>query len=574
MQDNALLIQYTQNHSEAAFAQLFARHLPLVYRTCRRELGSEALAEDAAQVVFLLLARKAKSLHAGPSLAGWLYQTSVFVAKDIRKQEARRTRREEAAMQEAVHTQFAPSPEWEAVEPLLNAALSALKPSDREAVLLRFLEGHTLAETGTLLGVSEDAARMRVTRALEKLRHYLTAHGAVVTGTILVALLTAEAARPISAEVASVVTQGTLQALSSGPAPNILLLTKGVSHTMKILKIKYATLGAALLLAGASVPPLVHALSLHTATVKKAGVKKARMIKASVETIAAAIPLPPNVTQTFTLSKDRHAFFSATLPQGASTVVLDMRRADTQQGSTTVSVNFTRNSALHNSALHKTKSVGEVAMGSLLDTESRMIVRSALNRPIPVVVDVYNKGVTCHYWLTTLKTVPSVKVSSSQASPALAFPMFGDIVPKPMALGETETGRLEKNGHAYFRVALKAGRYQSLLHFSRVNGNIANPSPVDGELTLSDESGYALLSDKGSPVTVGSSSPFFKDINELHASASPNQDAAKFELKQDGVFLVTLSNQASSPTADDSSPVYFTEQIVPDNSPFPIAKQN
>ncbi|MGI4790885.1 MAG: RNA polymerase sigma factor [Janthinobacterium lividum] len=125
MQDNALLTLYTQNHSQAAFAQLLTRHLPLVYRICRRELGSVALAEDAAPVVFLLLARKAKSLYASPSLAGWLYQTSVFVAKDIRKQEARRTRRGEAAMQEAIHAQTVPLPEWEAVEPLLNTALSA-----------------------------------------------------------------------------------------------------------------------------------------------------------------------------------------------------------------------------------------------------------------------------------------------------------------------------------------------------------------------------------------------------------------------------------------------------------------
>ena len=124
MQDNQLLTRYAQNNSEAAFSQLVARHLPLVYRTCRRELGSDTLAEDAAQVVFLLLARKANALRAGPSLAGWLYQTSVFVAKDVRKQEARRTLREEAIMQEAIHAQSAPETEWDAVEPHLNAALA------------------------------------------------------------------------------------------------------------------------------------------------------------------------------------------------------------------------------------------------------------------------------------------------------------------------------------------------------------------------------------------------------------------------------------------------------------------
>ena len=263
MQDSALLTQYVQNNSEAAFSQLLARHLPLVLRTCRRELASESLAEDAAQVVFLLLARKAHTLRAGPSLAGWLYQTSVFVAKDIRKQEARRKHRQEAVMQETIHAQTAPASEWNTIEPHLNAALSALKPADRDAVLLRFLEGHTLAETGHLLGISEDAARMRVSRALEKLRRYLTAHGAAVTGVVLAALLTTEAARPLPADAASAVTQGTLQALANGPTPNVLLLSRGVSHTMKIIKIKYAALSGLVLLAGASVPSLVYAFSPH-----------------------------------------------------------------------------------------------------------------------------------------------------------------------------------------------------------------------------------------------------------------------------------------------------------------------
>ncbi len=267
MQDNALLTQYAQNRSDAAFSQLVARHLPLVYRTCRRELASDTLAEDAAQVVFLLLARKAKSLRAGPSLAGWLYQTAVFVAKDIRKQEARRTRREEAVMQQALHAQTAPAADWDTVEPHLNAALSVLKPADRNAVLLRFFEGHTLAETGALLGITEDAARMRVSRALDKMRRTLTAHGAAATSVVLAALLTTEAARPVPAHAAATITQETLQAISIGPAPNVLLLSKGVSHTMNLIKLKYAALAAFVVLAGAAVPPLVHAVSLHNVNV-------------------------------------------------------------------------------------------------------------------------------------------------------------------------------------------------------------------------------------------------------------------------------------------------------------------
>ncbi len=259
MDDDKLLTQYARDGSEAAFGQLVARHLNLVYATCLRELASPSLAEDAAQVVFLLLARKAKALRPAPSLAGWLFNTARFVAKDVRKQEARRDRREQIVMQEMTQRQESPAPPWEQIEPLLNDALAALKPTEREAVLLRFFEGHSLAETGAALTLSEDAARMRVSRAVEKIRRYLTAHGTAVTGPVLTGLLTSEAARPAPAHAAAAITQGTLQALSTGPTANVSRLLEGVYRTMKIIKLKFAALAAAVLVAGTISVSLTHA---------------------------------------------------------------------------------------------------------------------------------------------------------------------------------------------------------------------------------------------------------------------------------------------------------------------------
>ena len=246
MEDDKLLARYAREGSEAAFGQLVARHLTLVYSTCLRDTGSPSQAEDAAQVVFLILARKAKSLRTGPSLAGWLYKAARFVAKDVRRQEARRRLREEAVMHELTQGQEASAPEWDPVEPLLNDALSALKPGEREAVLLRFPEGNSLAETGAALGLSEDAARMRVTRAVEKMRRHLTAHRAAVTGLVLTGLLASDAARPVPANAAAI-TQATLQALSTGPTANVLLLSKGVYQTMKMAQMKLAALVVVLL---------------------------------------------------------------------------------------------------------------------------------------------------------------------------------------------------------------------------------------------------------------------------------------------------------------------------------------
>jgi len=251
MQDDLLLTQYDQNGSEAAFSQIVARHQTLVYGTCRREIGSEALAEDAAQVVFLLLARNARKLRTRQSLAGWLYQTAVFVSKNARKQEARRLRKEEAAMQEVISQQRMAEPAWSSIEPLLNGALSSLKPTDREAVLLHFLEGHTLTETGVLLGVSEDAARMRCARAVEKMRRWLVSNGVPVSAVLLAGLLSNEAARPAEAAVRM-----------GGPvSANVFQLSEGVYRTMKMLQLKAALVSTALMLGAATLVTLTYARS-------------------------------------------------------------------------------------------------------------------------------------------------------------------------------------------------------------------------------------------------------------------------------------------------------------------------
>ena len=546
MQDDKLLTQYARDGSEAAFGQLVARHLTLVYSTCLRETGSPSQAEDAAQVVFLLLARKAKSLRAGPSLAGWLYKAARFVAKDVRKQEARRRLREEAVMQEETRRSEPFTPEREGVEPLLNDALSALKPGEREAVLLRFMEGHTLAETGAALGLSEDAARMRVARAVEKMRRHLTARGATVTGVVLTGYLVSEAARPGPADAAAL-TQATLQAVATGPTANVLPLSKGVYQTMKIIKVKLAALAAVLVFVGVALVPLARALSPH---------------KASLRVLTTPTPLAENVTKGFMLDKDRHALYSATLPRGTSMIILDARRTESDLGDMKVNLSCTNGSAapLHNN----TKPLGEVAIFSVSGKESRAVALSSLKKPKSLIFDIHNQGVQCRYWLTVLPTRPAVNASTSEASPALAVPRFGETLPKPMAVSEISNGRLEKNGVAYFVIPLSAGRYRSLLDFRSANGKSVD---LNGEVLLSDEKGLPLLNEGGLPATDGE----FKQINELHWSAADNQDASKFTVKKDGVFLITVTNQLDKP-GGDADPVDFTEQIVSDASPDP--KQN
>ena len=226
MEDWRLLRQFVDTGSEEAFARLVERHRRLVYSTCRRELTDTTQAEDATQVVFLVLAQKAKSLRREVVLSGWLFQTARYAARDMRKGEQRRQARDEQAgakmREEAARAQEAA---WREIDPWLHDSLERLGSKDRDAVLLRFFEDKTFAEVALALGQQEDAARHRVNRALEKMRRFLAAQGIVVPVIALGALLAAHALEPAS----------DLISLPSGPiltGPRLHQLTQGVLRTM------------------------------------------------------------------------------------------------------------------------------------------------------------------------------------------------------------------------------------------------------------------------------------------------------------------------------------------------------
>ncbi len=251
--DGRLLRRFAEKGSEEAFALLTKRHLGLVYAVCRRELDTNEAAEDAAQAVFLLLAQKAKTLRAGPSLAGWLFQTARLVARNARTQAARRAHYEGKAA--AMQTPPDDNDGWADIEPLLNSSLAALPARDREGVLLRFFQGRTFAEMGAVLGLSEEAARKRVGRALEKLRRSFDREGVTLPSTVLPALLTAHATPPVPLRLAASAAH-----ISFGtPSAAALTLTQGVHHAMKIARLKLAAGSAALFVVGAATYAVVRA---------------------------------------------------------------------------------------------------------------------------------------------------------------------------------------------------------------------------------------------------------------------------------------------------------------------------
>ena len=80
MDDAELLSRYALNGDEAAFSELVQRCLPLVYSAALRQVRRPEIAEEVAQVVFVILARKAKRLNRDVILSGWLYQTTRYLS--------------------------------------------------------------------------------------------------------------------------------------------------------------------------------------------------------------------------------------------------------------------------------------------------------------------------------------------------------------------------------------------------------------------------------------------------------------------------------------------------------------
>lgn len=222
MNDTDLLQAYLDDRSERAFTELVELHLPLVYRTALRGVnGDEHLAHDVAQRVFALLARKAASLRGHASLAGWLYTTTRTTAAQAVRTEVRRRQREEAAS-----TMNEPAPlRWEQLAPVIDEALAQLKDDDRTVVLLRFFEGKRLEEMGALLGVSADAARMRVERALQRLEIQLGRVGITSTASAVALALEQQATWAAPAGMAAELARGALAGLGAQTATFVLMTT-------------------------------------------------------------------------------------------------------------------------------------------------------------------------------------------------------------------------------------------------------------------------------------------------------------------------------------------------------------
>jgi len=240
--DSELLRRYAEKGSQEAFTELVRRNLNLVYFVALRRLGNAHAAEDAAQVVFADLARKANKLWRRQVLVSWLYTSVNYTSANVIRNSRRRSAREQKVqiMDELTATHQT-EPGWNEVRPILDDAVLRLNELDRVAILQRFFNGKSMSEVGETLNVSPEAARKRVDRALKQLRRQLAERGVKSTAGALSLALVAEGGVVSPAGLSASVAAGSIAGNGIGTAPG------GTAHillTMSTPKTALVAIGA------------------------------------------------------------------------------------------------------------------------------------------------------------------------------------------------------------------------------------------------------------------------------------------------------------------------------------------
>jgi RNA polymerase sigma factor (sigma-70 family) len=246
MEDQELIALYVRGRDHEAFAKLVERHASLVVSVATRRAGSRDLADDVAQNVFTLLARKAPKLTRHPTISGWLHRTTLYETAKMLESDKRRKKREDAYHQlEENSPKTGADTDWQYILPHLDQALNKLSSRDRDIILLRYYQNKSFREIGMLLSKSEAASRMQNCRALERLAKFL--NGKQMRVVAVSALASALEASFSETTLALHHHQWAQHALS---VANGGALSAGISVLSSLFTLKWVAVGSGILVIG------------------------------------------------------------------------------------------------------------------------------------------------------------------------------------------------------------------------------------------------------------------------------------------------------------------------------------
>ncbi|MCY3020655.1 MAG: sigma-70 family RNA polymerase sigma factor [Planctomycetota bacterium] len=265
--DSELLARYVQGGDADAFREIVQRHADMVYATCLRVLGDGHAAEDAGQAVFLLLTQKAKSLAHGTVLSGWLYRSAEFVAREARRnQDIRRRHEREAA---AMRARSGKAEQQQAAllartRPQIDELLAGLPQQQRDALVLRYLEGRSEDEAARELGCPAGTLSVRLSRGLASLRERLRGRGVHLSAAALAALLAQSGAQAAPPQFAASVTAACVGTASASVAA--ASLAAAATKAMFLAKLKLVAMAVAAVLGiGVAIPTVAHFVAAYRA---------------------------------------------------------------------------------------------------------------------------------------------------------------------------------------------------------------------------------------------------------------------------------------------------------------------
>ena len=304
-----LLKRFVEQADQEAFRTVVDMYAGLVLGACGRILGAEqGLAEDAAQAVFIILARKAGGLRDRRSLGGWLYRTACFVAADMRRTHSRREQSEATtirATEPSVTTSIGDElANWPVAREQLDAAIRRLPARQQDVIVVHYFQGRTLLEVASHLHCPVEIVRTRVNRARAKIRRRLLRKGIAISLVALIRGLETEAAGTAAKAVADQCFAAAVQSTTGAAAA---IAEHALTRMFWWSVAKYTGVAIAGLAATAAIT--TGAVALHRVTAahsaRSAAPKQAEVPAAPAPIPGGTVPTAPAAPQPAPATPDR-----------------------------------------------------------------------------------------------------------------------------------------------------------------------------------------------------------------------------------------------------------------------------